>query len=677
MHHPDPAPRPHHPVRVLRHVWIPMRDGVRLAARVWLPEDVTEPQPAILEYIPYRKNDGTASRDVTLHGAFARAGYAALRVDCRGSGDSEGVMLDEYHQDELDDAVDILAWLEQQEWCDGNVAMIGKSWGGFNGLQVAAMNPPQLKAVVTVCSTDDRYHDDVHYQGGAVLASEMLPWAATMLCYNARPQDPEVYGDAWREEWFARMARTPSYLDTWLGHQRRDAYWRHGSVIENPEAITAAVLTVGGWADPYRGAVRRLLGELTSPAKGLIGPWAHTYPHQAEPGPAMDFIGECLRWFGRYLRGEDTGADRLPALRAWMPDPAPFGSDSEERPGRWVVEEELPSPHIHAREFALRGTAALPPEQAGAPGAQPAAQLRSPLAVGAAAGNVLQFGDLAGRPGDQSADDGRSHTFTSAPLTERLEILGEPEVELTVSADRPRAQLAVRLCEVTPDGASRLVTTGLLNLTHRDSHAEPQPLEPGRQYRVTVPLFLTGHAFAAGSRVRVSVSASYWPWMWPSPEPVTVTVLPEGGTLRLPERPADPARDGEPTALPTPDPPAALDVTEVPATRTVRWDPVAREQVVEMTFSDGTTVDLTDGLTRTETELNRFRIREDDPASPVVECERTDAISRGSWDTEVRTYSRMTSTVDDFHVTNRLVALEGGREVFTRSWETTIPRDEV
>lgn len=674
MSQPEPAPRPHHPVRVLRHLWIPMRDGVRLAARVWLPADVSEPQPAVLEYIPYRKNDGTASRDVTLHAAFARAGYAAVRVDTRGSGDSEGVMLDEYHATELDDGLQVLAWLAAQPWCDGGLAMLGKSWGGFNGLQIAALDPPELKCVVTVCSTDDRYADDVHYLGGSLLASEMLPWAATMLCYNARPPDPDVVGEGWRQSWFDRMARTPAFIGPWLAHQRRDAYWKHGSVIEDPGAISAAVLAVGGWADPYRGAVFRLLGELSAPVKGLIGPWAHTYPHQAEPGPATDFVGECLRWFDRWLRGVDNGADREPALRAWMPDPVPFRGDEADRPGRWVTEPTWPSPQVREREFLLSGPTLF---LAGGRTGAAESVLRSPLAIGAAAGNVLQFGDLAGRPGDQAGDDGRSHAFTSAPLPERLEILGPGEVELSLSADRPQAQVAVRLCEVTPDGASRLVTTGLLNLAHRDGHERPRPLEPGTAYRVRVPLFATGHAFGAGSRIRVAVSASWWPWAWPSPDPVAVTLLPDGGLLRLPERPPDPSRDGAPTAFPPPDPPSPLEVTEVPATRTVSWDPVDRVQEVVMTFSDGTTVDGTDGLTRTETELNRFRLREGDPDSAEVVCERSDAIGRGAWATEVRTVSRMTCTRTDFHVSNRLAAFENGTEVYVRTWEVTVPRDQV
>ncbi|MEY9857692.1 putative CocE/NonD family hydrolase [Catenulispora sp. GAS73] len=674
-----------HPVRVLRHVWIPMRDGVRLSARIWLPADTDEPQPAVMEYIPYRKNDGTAPRDLTLHAAFAAAGYAALRVDNRGSGDSEGIMLDEYHPTEQDDALQILQWLAAQPWCDGNVAMIGKSWGGFNGLQVAALTPPQLKCIVTVCSTDDRYADDVHYLGGSLVASEALPWASTMLCYNARPPDPDAVGPGWREEWFRRMAETPPYIGTWLAHQRRDAYWRHGSVIEDPSGIKAAVLAVGGWADPYRGAVFRLLDELTplgTPVKGLIGPWAHTYPHQAVPGPAMDFIGECLKWFDRFLRENAHQDEELPALRAWMPNPAPLGSDADERPGRWVVEPTWPPEnaerhgfhtcrligrHLHLHEPTTGSLTATGDE----------AVLRSSLAIGSAAGNVLQFGDTAGRPGDQAADDGRSHTFTSCPLPEQLEILGRASVELLIDADQPTAQLAIRLCELTPDGTSRLVTTGALNLTHRDSHEHPAALEPGKPYRVTIPLFATGHAFGMGNRIRLTVSASFWPWLWPSPTQTAVTIHPEGGTLHLPIRTPDPALDGPATAPPRPDPPSPFDVVDVPATRTITWDPVTHTQTIEMTFSDGTTTDHTDGLTRTETELNRFHLTEGDPHSAAVECERTDTISRGEWETEVRTFSRMTCTEAEFLVVDRLVAYEGGVEVFTKSWTTSVPRDLV
>jgi putative CocE/NonD family hydrolase len=231
-----------------------------------------------LEYHPYRKTDSAAVADSRRHPYFAGHGYAALRVDLRGTGDSEGILYDEYLAQEQDDALDVLNWIAAQPWSDGQAGMIGFSWGGFNGLQIAARRPPQLKAVISIDSSDDRYADDVHYIGGALLASNMLSWAAFMLCINALPPDPEVVGESWRSMWQARLDQTPPYVHAWLSHQRRDVYWKHASVCEDYRAIECPVYAVGGWADGYTNSVLRLLGNLSAPRKGLIGPWAHGYP---------------------------------------------------------------------------------------------------------------------------------------------------------------------------------------------------------------------------------------------------------------------------------------------------------------------------------------------------------------------------------------------------------------
>src|SRR6266536_1059168 len=238
--------------------WIPTRDGTSLSARIWLPE-APEPVPAILEYIPYRKDDATAPRDEALHGRLAQHGFACVRVDMRGSGDSEGVLEGEYLAQELEDGVDVIAWLAVQPWCNGRVGMIGKSWGGFNGLQIAALAPPALACVVSVCSTDDRYHDDVHYTGGCVFAQAALSWSTTMLAYQARPPDPAVVGERWRKLWHERLAAIRPFGHEWMAHQRLDEFWRHGSVAVDPDAIRCPVYMVGGWADPYRGAVLHML----------------------------------------------------------------------------------------------------------------------------------------------------------------------------------------------------------------------------------------------------------------------------------------------------------------------------------------------------------------------------------------------------------------------------------
>ena len=259
-------------MRTIPTTWIELADGCRLAARIWLPEDAAQnPVPAILEYLPYRLNDGTAVRDSHHFPYLAGHGYACIRVDQRGTGESDGILEDEYLPQEQSDACEAIAWIAEQPWCTGKVGMIGISWSGFNSLQVAANRPPALGAIVTLCSTDDRYADDVHYDGGCV-ASDMLQWAASMLGWNAWPPDPAIVGERWRDMWLERMREAPPFIDPWLGHQRRDDYWKQGSVCEDFSRIEAAVYAVGGWADGYTNAIPRLLEGLLGPAQGADRP---------------------------------------------------------------------------------------------------------------------------------------------------------------------------------------------------------------------------------------------------------------------------------------------------------------------------------------------------------------------------------------------------------------------
>lgn len=224
-------------VNVTEHLWITLKDGTRLGARLWLPEGAEEnPVPAVLEYIPYRKRDGTRGRDEPMHGYFAQNGYAAIRVDMRGTGESDGHMADEYIQQEQNDALEVIAWIAAQPWCSGNVGMMGKSWGGFNGLQVAACRPPALKAIITAYSTDDRFRDDIHYMGGLLL-NDNLWWGTIMLAYQSRPLDPAIVGAGWRDAWIERLERLPFFPALWLEHQHFDEYWKHGSVCEDWSAI--------------------------------------------------------------------------------------------------------------------------------------------------------------------------------------------------------------------------------------------------------------------------------------------------------------------------------------------------------------------------------------------------------------------------------------------------------
>ena len=325
-------------IREIENVWIPMSDGCRIAARLWLPAiAASEPVPAILEYIPYRKRDFTRARDEPIHRYFASRGYAAIRVDIRGSGDSEGVLADEYTPQEHDDALEIIDWIAAQPWCSGAVGMMGISWGGFNSLQVAALRPPALKAIITLCSTDDRYADDAHYMGGCLL-NENMQWGWVLMLYAALPPDPEIVGERWREMWRQRIDSLECFPFLWAAHQWRDDYWRHGSVCEDYAAIECPVYAIGGWADGYSNAIPRLLAGLSCPRKGLIGPWAHVFPHDGVPGPAIGFLQQAVCWWDHWLRGVDTGIMAEPMFRVWMQDSVAPQPQYAERPGRWVAE---------------------------------------------------------------------------------------------------------------------------------------------------------------------------------------------------------------------------------------------------------------------------------------------------------------------------------------------------
>ena len=351
--------------------WIELPRGRRLAARLWRPA-TDAPAPAILEYLPYRKRDGTAPRDATTHAVFAAAGYACVRVDIAGTGDSDGVFDDEYSEQELSDGEAVIAWIARQSWCDGNVGMIGISWGGFNGLQLAFRRPPALKAIVTCCSTVDRYADDIHYMGGCLL-TDNFNWGAQMLAYQSRPPDPALRDD-WRERWRERIETLPFLAARWMEHPARGAYWRHGSVCEDWHAIEAAVLATGGWADAYVNAPSALAAHLSAPAKALMGPWEHKYPHIARVEPA-DFHGEVVGWFDRWLKGEDNGAGDLPAYRAFVQEhretPSPLYGPR--RSGRWVGEAVWPSPGAAAVTLDLAQCRLVLPERRAIGEIEPAA----------------------------------------------------------------------------------------------------------------------------------------------------------------------------------------------------------------------------------------------------------------------------------------------------------------
>ncbi len=666
-----------HSVRILEHEWIPLADGTRLAARIWLPHNaMNEPAPALLEYIPYRKRDLTRGRDAMNHPYFAGHGYACVRVDLRGSGDSEGVLQDQFLEQEQTDGLEVLAWIAKQPWCNGKVAMFGISWGGFAALQIAARRPPALKAIVVASATDDLYVDNMHYMGGCLLGDN-LSEATTMAAFNSCPPDPELVGERWRQMWLDRLDGSGMWLETWLEHQHHDAYWDVGSVRREYDAIECPVLCASGWADGYTNAVFRLLEHLKVPRRGLIGPWSHKYPHLGVPGPAIGFLQETLRWLDRWLRDIDNGVENEPTLRVWMQDSVPPRTAYRTRPGRWVAERQWPSPNLERRTWSLKRGLLVQ----SAPGAvSDSVSVQSPLSVGLFAGKWCSYAATPDLPGDQRSDDGGSLIFETEPLRERLEILGQPIVELDVSANRPVAQVAVRVSDVLPDGKVTRVTYGLLNLTHREGHAQPAALVPDRRYQVQVSCNGAAHSFPAGHRIRVSISTSYWPLAWPPPEPTEVTIHLQSSQLILPVRRPRPEDDAALAAFPPAEIAPPIEQRVIAPGREnwrVIHDLASDEACLEVVRHDGHFA-----IDEIELEVQKrtrewYRSQGDNFNSISGETRTLRAFKRGDWNVRATTHTLLTADADSFHLSAELDAFEGKRRVFSRTWNRRIRRKLV
>jgi len=655
--------------------WIPMPDGAKLAAKLWLPDIAQKKRvPTIIEVIPYRKRDIYAPRDAMHHRYFAGHGYASMRLDMRGSGDSDGIQGVFSIGGEADDTVDALKWIAQQSWSDGQVGMFGISWGGFQGIQTANRAPKELKAVIAQSFAPDRYRYSQVYRGGCVLLRS-IRWSSQLFGYKSRPPDPLLVGDKWRAMWMARLEHDTPQIVAALKHQAFDRYWSERAI--DFRNIKAPFYALSGWADgSYVGAVGEALENLSTPVKGIIGPWGHRYGHLGVPGPAIGLLQEALRWYDQWMRGKETGIMDEPKLIAWMQRSVPAKAYYAESPGRWVAEDHWPSPRIKPRAFYLAADGTLADK-----GGRTARQTwKSPQTLGLACGELMpwfQHGPSPELPGDQRMDDGQSLCFDSAPLKQDLEILGTTNAELTLAVDRPTAFVCVRVCDVAPDGASTRVTYGVFNLTHRDSAAKPRKLQPGTEYKISFPLVDSGYSFAKGHRIRVAVSTTYWPLIWPSPEPVTLTLVAGKSVLWLPVRPRSKRDDTPPKFKPPESAPAFTKTALTPGgrSRIIRTDVGKGETVVDVTDGSGRNrydeIDLVAEARSTE----RYRVVEDDPLSATAEVTWTWEFERGGWRIRTESRTQVSCTKKDFVISARLEAYEGDKRVFERDFEERVPRN--
>ncbi|WP_151719536.1 CocE/NonD family hydrolase [Gemmobacter serpentinus] len=638
---------------------IPMPDGVTLSARVWMPEDANRhPVPAVLEYIPYRKRDGTTPRDELMHPYVAGHGYACVRVDIRGNGDSAGLMLDEYSQQEMDDALEVIGFLAAQPWCSGAVGMMGKSWGGFNCLQAAFNGHPALKAVISVCSTSDRFADDIHFKGGCLLG-ENLGWGAVMLSFSSRPADPLLRPD-WRADWLARLEAEPFLAPAWARHQSRDAYWKHGSICEDWARMTIPVLNFGGWADSYLNTLGHVMTNHPGLGQGIMGPWVHQYPHTAVPGPQIGFLQEAVRWWDCWLKGHSNGVAEAPRYRAYMLHSQPVSAAPVFRAGHWVAEGAWPSPRVTPQVHDL--------------GALTGQKICTPQHLGLHAGEFFPMGMSAELPGDQRGEDAMS-VCLDFDLPEGIDLLGRARVELRLTCDQPFAHLIARLCDVAPDGSSTRISHGMLNLRHRDSMEHPTPVPVGEAVSISLDLDEMGYRLAAGHRLRLALSTTYWPFVWPAPVAVTLTV--QGGRLTLPRHQGSTGDEWQPPAAETAPGWKHRMLRPGRSIRRITQDLLSGEWLLEVEEDTGDAENLTHGLVSGETVRELWRIHPDDPLSARVEIRYEQRLSRGDWQVRTEAVSTLESAPTELRHHARLTAWEGETQALTREFFDNTPRDHV
>lgn len=641
-------------------VIIPLSGGTKLSARLWRPQGATARVPVVLEWIPYRQSDATAVGDSMVHGYFALNGLASIRVDIRGSGNSDGLLVDEYTRQEQDDACEVIAWLAAQPWCNGRVGMIGISWGGFAGLQVAARRPPALKAVITCCSTDDRYRDDVHFMGGALLA-DGLQWGSGLLLQLGRPPDPAHVGDRWMEMWQHRLDDLSPPLHAWLSHMERDAFWKHGSVCEDYSAIQCPVYAVGGWTDGYCDAVLRLMEKLEAPRKGLIGPWTHIYPNWGTPGPAIGFLQECMRWWRQWLLDEETGIMEEPALRMWLgrdlrPHPRDLQID-----GRWMTVPQWPCEA--ATQCLHLGDRHLVPEPSGVTAP---VRVDTPQTLGIMGGEWCPLDGGGNGPefqGDNRHDDVASVCYDSGPLATPLDLVGPARLQLDVSLEGPVATLTVRLNEVTPDGISARITFAVRRIRR------PEGVDAGQRFSCEIDLKSVAYSFSPGNRIRVAFSTTYWPMVWPEHGQAAVTIHPESAVLILPGLPAQTAFD--PPAFGPPScarPIASEEITQGATVRTVTWD-IATGNTELTSLSTRPTRKLGD-LTMGGRGKHQYRISSHDGGSCQASFESTQFYRRAEWDVLTSVRSDLSWIDGKLFLTSTMKAHHNGNSFFEREWKS-------
>jgi len=513
-----------------------MPDGIWLNALLYLPNTVKSGQRIGTQLCvdPYRNEpNGWLANDMSRQ---ALDGFAAMFLDVRGTGGSEGACPDEYTEAEYNDTVHVIDWIARQPWSNGAVGMYGTSYSAFNSVWTAAnYKPPALKAIFVRGGTDDRYTDDTHSPGGIMMMVDSS-WVLGMVTDNAMPGAPDydLNGRAALERW-----NTPPWIVTYLHNQLDGPHYRRGSLAPDKYGLlNTPTFLGGGYLDMYQNFVPRIMRNAPAYTQGLLGPFHHS---MTWPGPVLNWHAMQSRWFDYFLNGKQNGVKQDPRVSFYMPQwRRQTFRDQGAIPGEWRYAESWPDSVFNPpKRLFFRPRTELP--LATALRTDPATADGGDLAelAGQASALKLRYYPTTGGTTesigpdsyegffglDSRADDSWGLSFDTPALRDPLEILGFVKARLFVSSTAPLANWIVRVNDVAPDGTSYIVTYGFLNGTHRHSHVTPEALVPNEITELNFSLFCTGYHFSPGHRIRIVITNAYFPVVWPSPFPMVTTLF--------------------------------------------------------------------------------------------------------------------------------------------------------
>jgi uncharacterized protein len=641
-----------------------MADGTPLAVTFFKPADATASRkvPIVVAMLPYRKDDEFYAVDHGIYSYLAARGVAGARIDIRGTGGSDGRLVDrEYSDQELDDLEFAIGKLAALPWCNGRIGLQGKSWAGFNALMMAMRQPPALRALLVAHASQDLYANDVHNIDGIL---HLDIFSQEMETDNIIPKSPNYPLDS---AYFTdRFDREP-WIFTYLRHQRDGTFWRDGrSLFTAYDRVKVPIYAIGGLLDGYRDFVPALLDHVKAPVKAEIGPWNHAWPNDGSPGPNYNNWQTAVRWWKQWLSDEDTGILREPRLTVFVRDTLPANDEYSMTPGSFQG-FNWPISQLTSEKLYLEVDGSLGPK-AGKGGT-----LTIPCVPDAGIDVGSWWGE---RTPDLRNDTAGAVVFDSAPMTESRVLVGQPSVWLKASTEAPQANWVARLEDVHPDGAVTFVTGGAINGTQRESRTHPKAIAPGEVLEMRFPLHFSTYTFAAGHRIRVVVSNSQFPMLWPTsyrqPTRLEVGAGVSGVQLPFVKSPGQPANYLlRAVELPVPADFKLLagslgDAPPPSVTREGGWTTVAQNE--EQAWKIGAASFL-------DQEAVEYRVNTVDPAQAGFRGHGRVVVKKDGREVEVKTEIRVVSDAENFDVTAHRTVSENGVVRGENQWQRKIPRD--